>query len=516
MPLINTGGASSAPTQVAGFSREIQLAKLKTAFGHAYIQRDSTLNTPTPSTSPGSPDPLAGKHVVVLGMARQGTALARWLPTVGARVTLSDSRSADALADEIAAFGGQPVTFALGGHPLSLLDGCDVLCVSGGVPLTLPIVQEAQRRGIRVTNDAQLFVERCPAPVLGVTGSAGKTTTTALTGAMARAAGRRTHIGGNIGDVLLDSLPQIAPGDLVVMELSSFQLELMTVSPPVSAVLNVTPNHLDRHGTMDAYRAAKANIYRHQRPDDTAIFGWDDPVAREMSVEAPGRVAGFSLHERVPRGAYLDGGRLALVTDAGATTVCERDAIRLRGMHNVLNTLAACAIAWAGGVPVGAMRAAIAGFTGVAHRLELVATLGGATWVNDSIATAPERVMAALRSYDEPVVLLAGGRDKNLPWAPLAALAAERCRAVIAFGEFGPQIAALMAQHMQGGARLEIVRQASALEDAVGLAREAARPGDVVLLSPGGTSYDAYVDFAARGEHFRALVRDLARDAGQE
>ena len=448
-------------------------------------------------------------------MARQGKALGRWLPTIGARVTLSDSRPAEALVDDVASFAGQPVAFALGGHPPELLNDCDVLCLSGGVPPTLPIVQEARRRGIRLTNDAELFVERCPAPVLGITGSAGKTTTTALTGAMARASGRVTHVGGNIGDVLLDMLPRIQPEDLVVMELSSFQLELMAVSPPVGAVLNVTPNHLDRHGTMDAYRDAKANIYRHQRPDDTAIFGWDDPVAHAMSAEAPGRAAFFSVQERVTRGATLDGDRLALATDAGEIDICGRDAIRLRGLHNVLNTLAACAIAWAGGVPVEAMREAIAAFTGVEHRLEPVATLGGVTWINDSIATAPERVSAALRSFDEPVVLLAGGRDKNLPWEPLAALAAERCRAVIAFGEFGAQIAALMAPHAQEGKRLETVRRADTLEEAVALARDAARPGDVVLLSPGGTSYDAYVDFAARGEHFRTLVREMAGGAGR-
>jgi len=453
-----------------------------------------------------APDPLAGQRVVVLGMARQGLALARWLPTRGARVTLSDSRRAEALAAEVASLAGTPVEVALGGHPLALLDGCDLLCLSGGVPPTLPIVEEARRRGIRVANDAQLFLERCPAPVLGITGSAGKTTTTALTGAMARASGRTTHVGGNIGDVLLDALPGIAPDDVVVMELSSFQLELMTISPLVGAVLNVTPNHLDRHGTMDAYIAAKANIFRHQQPGDTAIFGWDDPVARAMSAQAPGRIAFFSLRERVTPGAYLDGDRLVLARDAAMIEICPRDAIRLRGLHNVLNTLAACAIAAAGGVPVEAMRAAIGAFTGVAHRLEPVAVIDGVTWVNDSIATAPERVIAALRSYDEPVVLLAGGRDKKLPWEPLAALAAQRCRAVIAFGEFGPQVAAQMRV-----AGVRDVRLAPALEEAVALARGAARPGDVVLLSPGGTSYHAYVDFAARGAHFCALVRTMAK-----
>lgn len=207
-----------------------------------------------------TPDPLSGKRIVVLGLARQGKALARWLPTLGAQVVLSDSRPADKLSADIADLSGVPVEFALGGHPLELLDRCDILCVSGGVPLTLPIIEEAFRRGIRVTNDAQLFLERCPAPVLGITGSAGKTTTTSLVGSMCRASGRQTWVGGNIGEVLLDVLPQIKPKDVVVMELSSFQLELMTVSPTIAAILNVTPNHLDRHGTMEAYSAAKARV----------------------------------------------------------------------------------------------------------------------------------------------------------------------------------------------------------------------------------------------------------------
>ena len=462
-----------------------------------------------------SDDPLSGAHVLVLGLGRQGQALGHWLPTVGAQVTLSDTRDEAQLADVVAALSGPNVRFALGGHPLRLLDGCDVLCVSGGVPPTLPIVQEARRRGVRVTNDAQLFLERCPAPVLGITGSAGKTTTTALTGAMGRAAGRRTFVGGNIGAVLLDVLPEITPADLVVMELSSFQLELMTISPPVAAVLNVTPNHLDRHGTMEAYIAAKAHIYRHQRADDCAIFGYDDANARRMSAEAVGQVRYFSLREPVPAGAYLDGDALRVSVGERWETVGPRAMIRLRGEHNVLNTLAACAVAGAGGVPVDAMRTAIETFTGVEHRLETVAVVDGVTWVNDSIATAPERVIAALRSYHEPIVLLLGGRDKKLPWDALAALAAQKCRAVVAFGEHGPQVALHMERALAAAdeARLERVRVVPSLEEAVQAARELARSGDVVLLSPGCTSFDAYKDFAARGEHFRALVRAFAEGA---
>jgi UDP-N-acetylmuramoylalanine--D-glutamate ligase len=462
-------------------------------------------------------DPLCGRHVVVLGLARQGRALGRWLPTIGARVTLSDSRSADTLSDVQREFAAQlNVQFALGGHPLDLLDDCDVLCVSGGVPLDLPIIQEAYRRHVRVTNDAQLFIERCPAPVLGITGSAGKTTTTALTGAMCRASGRETFVGGNIGEVLLDVLPRIRANDLVVMELSSFQLELMTASPTVAAVLNVTPNHLDRHGTMDAYRDAKAHIYRYQDTHDVAVFGYDDPAAREMSRTAPGRMAYFSMRQKVLTGAYLRDDELIIARGdsapgEGQIAVCKRAAIRLRGDHNVLNTLAACAIAGAAYIPVEAMRAAIDAFTGVDHRLETVAVIDGVTWVNDSIATAPERVVAALHSYTEPLILLAGGRDKKLPWDELAALAAVTCRAVIAFGEYGSRVVEHMqqARAQNPGAPIEQITLVPDLEAAVAAARQAAHPGDVVLLSPGGTSYDAYPDFAARGQHFRDLVSAL-------
>lgn len=468
--------------------------------------------SPEPSPASSFTDPLAGQRVVVLGFARQGQALARWLPTTGAQVTVSDSRRAADLTDALAPFAGGPVRFVLGEHPLTLLDSCDVLCVSGGVPLSLPLVQAALARGIRVTNDAQLFVERCPARVLGITGSAGKTTTTALVGAMGRASGQQTWVGGNIGDVLLDVLPQIGVDDLVVMELSSFQLELMTVSPDVAAVLNITPNHLDRHGTMDAYTAAKLRIFQHQGPDGLAVFGYDDPVARRVSASAPGIVLTFSLTTRVERGTYLDRDRLVLALPGSKPqTVCARSAIRLRGDHNVRNVLAACAISAAADVPVSAMRAAIETFNGVAHRQEHVAQRDGVEWINDSIATAPERVIAALRSYDAPLVLLAGGRDKNLPWDEMAALAVRTCRAVIAFGEYGPQVAEHInrANLRDDDARLERVALVRDLPAAVTLAAGVAQPGDVVLLSPGGTSYDAYPDFAARGEHFRALVAAL-------
>lgn len=457
-------------------------------------------------------DSLAGKTIAVIGFARQGRALARWLPTIGAQVIVNDSKTADQL--NLQSVDYPDVEFVLGGHPDSVLDGVDLVCISGGVPLDLPIVQAAAARRIPITNDAQLFVERCPARMIGITGSAGKTTTTTLVGQMMTGAGFKTWVGGNIGDVLLDVLPQIAPDDRVVMELSSFQLELMTTSPQIGAVLNITPNHLDRHKTMDAYTQAKANIIAHQvytdGQIDTAVLGWDDAGNRDLSALAVGRLCWFSAHDLVADGAFLAGRRLILTGDSSPDgdphIICERGDIPLRGDHNVLNVLAACAIAGAAGASVAAMREVIRTFQGVPHRLEMIREVGGVTYVNDSIATAPERVTAALHSFDEPLVLLLGGRDKNLPWETMIALALRKSRHIVAFGEAGNLVVKLIREM---GVDDSCYTQVAALDEAVTQAVQVAQSGDVVLLSPGGTSYDAYVDFAARGDDFRRLVNAI-------
>ncbi len=466
-----------------------------------------------------TPDPLKGKTAIILGFARQGQALARWLPSVGARVIVSDTRPFGDLADAMLDFLDSDITYALGGHPIELLDGTDLLCLSGGVSPTLPICVEARRRGIPLTNDAQLFMERCAAPVIGITGSAGKTTTTTLVGLMCESSNRTTWVGGNIGDVLLDNLADIASDHLVVMELSSFQLELMNRSPHIGCILNVTPNHLDRHGTMEAYMAAKARIFLHQTAQDLCIFGYDDAGSNILADRALGRVAWFSLNDMVSDGAFMAGNRLMVVgagsPDGQPHVVCAREDIHLRGEHNVRNVLAACAIAGAAGVPIEVMRETIKNFTGVPHRLETVRVVDNVTYVNDSIATAPERVIAALKSYEEPIVLLAGGRDKKLPWSEMATLTAQRVRHLVTFGEHGPVIADLVRAARMLGGRLEGIDTYKTLDEAVLRASEVAHAGDVVLLSPGGTSYDAYEDFQARGDHFRALVAALEeRDRG--
>jgi UDP-N-acetylmuramoylalanine--D-glutamate ligase len=455
---------------------------------------------------------LKGARVVILGLGRQGTALARWLVRQGAEVTVSDRQPAERLGRFLQALEGLPVRYVLGDHPLSLLEGCDLLCLSGGVPLDIPIVQEAVRRGIPLANDAQLFLERCRGWTAGITGTSGKTTTTALVGAMCQAAGFRTWVGGNIGNPLIEFVEEIGPEDRVILELSSFQLEIMTVSPRVAAVLNIAPNHLDRHKTMEAYIAAKQRILDFQDVEDVAVLGYDDPNARSLAAAVRGRLRFFSREREVARGAFLREGTLFLRLGSEAWPICRVEEVRLRGRHNLWNVLAAAAVAGSLGADIGAIREAVLTFSGVPHRLERVREVRGVLSVNDSIATTPERVRVALEAFEEPIVLLAGGRDKGLPWEETAEVIARRVRVLIAFGELGDRIveAARAARARVDGVVLEHLERVATLEEAVARAAGLARPGEVVLLSPGGTSFDAYRDFEERGMHFRQLVEALS------
>ncbi len=464
--------------------------------------------------------------VIVMGAARQGLALARYLLTHGVRVTLTDARPLSALAaahDSLADLeaAGLPLTWVCGGHPLSLLDGADWLCPSGGVPLDTPLLQEAQRRGVPLSNDSQVFLELAPCQVIGITGSAGKTTTTTLVGRMAQAAATRPNarlgrvwVGGNIGSPLISHVDEMQPNDLAVMELSSFQLEVMTCSPQTAAILNITPNHLDRHGSMEAYSAAKARIVDFQSAADIAVLGRDNPLAWSMADRVKGKLMsfGFSPLPGWGLGGLRQDGELCLRLDAQSQPlpVMPQAEIELRGEHNILNVLAACTIAAAAGLPLEAMRQGVRGFTGVAHRLQLVREWGGARWFNDSIATAPERTIAAVRAFDEPLVLLVGGRDKRLPWDEFAALVQRRVDVLIAFGEAGAMILEqVQAAAPLSGARLKKTLRCSTLKEAVQAAAQSLTPGDVVLLSPGGTSFDAFKDFEERGQCFVQWVNEL-------
>ncbi|MEW6717378.1 MAG: UDP-N-acetylmuramoyl-L-alanine--D-glutamate ligase [Chloroflexota bacterium] len=463
-------------------------------------------------------DRWRGKRVVILGAARQGTALARYLALRGAEVVLNDRCSAEELEEVRATLTGYPIEWVLGGHPFSLLEGTNLLCLSGGIPLTLPLVQEAIAQGIALSNDSQIFLEEARCTVIGITGSAGKSTTTALVGQMIKAAQNskdgfqpgQVWVGGNIGTPLLNFVDMMCPSDVAVLELSSFQLELMTISPHVAGVLNLTPNHLDRHVTMEAYTAAKARILAFQKQDDVAVLGRDDVGAWGLADHVQGRLLTFGRDEPSENleGTFLREGWIRLRLGEKDQNVLPLEIIRLRGDHNLQNVLAACALSGAAGISPEAMAEGVRRFAGMPHRLEFVRSWKGADWYNDSIATAPERAMAAIRSFDEPLVLLAGGRDKNLPWNEFAELVRERVDHLILFGEAVGIIQAALSKTPYGQ-RPYSVSQCQTLEEALRVAVDVIEEGDVVLLAPGGTSFDAFRDFEERGEYFRKWVMEL-------
>jgi UDP-N-acetylmuramoylalanine--D-glutamate ligase len=463
-----------------------------------------------------------GKRVLILGAARQGQALARWLTLHDARVTLSDKRLKADLGPARQALADLPIEWALGGHPLELLDQTDVLCLSGGVPLTTSIVVEAQKRGISLSNDTQIFMEVAPCKTVGITGSAGKTTTTALLGKMAEASYAeqvgRAFVGGNIGDPLINYVDGMHSSDLAILEISSFQLDQMSISPNVAAILNITPNHLDRHGTMEAYTAAKARILDFQNKDDVAILGRDDPGAWNLRERVKGKLLSFGLSDLPVEqsGTYVSDSLYHLRDGNAYVLLPIQNSIHLRGDHNRQNVLAAVTIGHAAGLKLDAMLEAIDNFYGIPHRLELVRELHGAKWYNDSIATAPERTMAAIRSFDEPIVLMLGGKDKDLPWEDLAELVWERVDHVVVFGQAAEKILGALGTSFpkgnsgSGKKRPYSIQRSENLQEAVHQAAEIAEPGDVVLLSPGGTSFDQFNDFAERGEWFRKWVQELS------
>jgi UDP-N-acetylmuramoylalanine--D-glutamate ligase len=452
-----------------------------------------------------------GKHVTILGGARQGQAAARWLARHGAQVTVNDHRPVEAMADAQSALSGMHVTWLLGSHPVEVLDKTDIVCLSGGVPLNNPIVVEAARRGIQLTNDTQIFMENVPCKTVGITGSAGKTTTTALVGQMAITAfGKKAYIGGNIGDPLLNYIDQMKPDDLAILEISSFQLEQMTLSPNIAVVLNITPNHLDRHDSMEAYTAAKKRVLDFQTSNDTSVLCREDPGSWNLRGMVHGRLISFGIGNITgdQDGCFISDGNLQLRKHGEDIPLLRRDQIQLRGEHNVMNVLAAFSIGYAADLPLEAMLNATMDFHGVAHRLEFVREWKGSKWYNDSIATAPERTMAAVRSFTEPIVLLLGGRDKNLPWDELAALVHERVDRVVLFGEAADKIAGALEQ--AHGPLQKTVERCKNLEEAVQAAARMIQPGEVVLLSPGGTSFDQFRDFEERGEAFRKWVSELS------
>ena len=444
---------------------------------------------------------VAGAQALVYSLGIEGRDLARWLLARGASVTMADTRS----AEQLEAAGAEPPEGVERTVRGELLDpeGFDLLAVSQSLLRSDPNVVRAQELGIPVVSQLALALRLCRGRVIGITGSSGKSTTTALVGEIAQHAGIEHLVGGNLGGSLLDRIEDVPETASVILEMSHTQLQYTDRSPEIAAVTNVTPNHLDQFSWPE-YVDLKRNILRYQDADGLAILNADDEMSRAFRADVRGRLAEVSLAGPVKGdGTWLEGEAIVSRRGGAAETVADAADLRMRGRHNVANAVLAAAISGAMGLPGEAIATTLRTFPGLPHRLQVVGQAHGATWINDSIATSPERTLAALEAVPEPAILLLGGREKALPLENLRAAASERCRAAICFGEAATPFAEAMAGAVETVVRVET------LEEAVAAAAAIAREGDAVLLSPAGTSFDAYPRFEARGEAFAALVAAL-------
>lgn len=453
---------------------------------------------------------LKGKRVAFIGAGVSHRECIEVFAQKGAVVTLCDKKP------DVNAFGAYGETLkqlgvrlSLGEHYLDGLAGQDIIMRTPGFEYFTPELQAAKAAGSEVTSEMELFFELCPCEKVAVTGSDGKTTTTTLIAEMLKAAGRTVHLGGNLGRALLPVVEQIAPTDVAVVELSSFQLISMRESPDVAVVTNVTPNHLDHHKDMQEYIDAKRNILLYQAPGSRAVLGYANDITRAMAKDVKGSYLWFTRFSETDNGGFLRAdGMLCVAKDGVVTPIVHKSEVALRGEHNLENLLAAFCAVW-GMVDVAVMAQVARSFQGVEHRIEPVRTLNGVQWFNDSIATSPTRVIAGLRAFDQKLIIIAGGSDKGISFAPLAPELIAHVKTLILTGATAQKIEdAVKADPGFAESGLVILRAAD-MPQAVEMARAAAQPGDIVSLSPACASFDSYPNFEARGRHYKELVNAL-------
>ena len=450
---------------------------------------------------------LQNKQVLFIGIGVSHTRLIEKFLEKEISVTVCDKRSPEQLGEDYERLSALGARFRLGEHYLDALQDADVIFRTPGMYYLSPALQEARKAGKVVTSEMECFCQLCPCKLYAITGSDGKTTTSTLIAKFLEKSGRTVHLGGNIGKALLPEIEEIGEDAAAVVELSSFQLLSMRCAPDVSVVKNVTPNHLDVHKDMEEYTNAKKNVYLHQNAFSRTVLNLDDPVTRSFAPEVRGELSWFSMKGQPEHGAFLDeNGFLCFARHGKVEKLFHKDEILIRGMHNVENVLTAIA-AVEGEVSLEDIREVVRTFGGVEHRIELVRTRRGVRWYNDSIASSPSRTMAGLRAFPEKVILIAGGKDKGVSYAPLGPVINDHVKAMVLCGATAGAIrrAAQEAENFQNIPILE----AEDYPAAVAAADRLARPGDVVILSPASTSFDRFKNFEERGRVFKDLVLAL-------
>jgi len=450
---------------------------------------------------------LKDKRVLVVGLGKSGVASALFLKARGARVTVSDTKSGDELRNEIPVLLDHGITVETGGHGERTFRGQDLIVVSPGVPVDAPLLVQARAMGEAVIGEIELAAQFLPGPIVAITGSNGKTTTTTLTGEILAAGGLPTLVGGNIGTPAISLAERAKLETVIVLEVSSFQLEtIQTFRPKVAVVLNVTPDHLDRHRTFEAYVDAKARIFENQRGDDFAVLNEDDPTCVTMAARTRAQVFWFSRQKEVKQGAWVREGNILFRDGRGHQKNAESEImlvseIPLKGAHNLENVLAAvCAGALMGCAP-DKIRQAVRDFKAVEHRLEFVATIRGVDYYNDSKATNVDATIKALESFPANIHLILGGKDKGSDYTVLNDLLRQRVKRVYTIGAAAGKIES----QIKG---TEVVH-AETLENAVRKANAVAQPGDVVLLAPACASFDQFKNYEQRGQMFKEIVRGM-------
>jgi UDP-N-acetylmuramoylalanine--D-glutamate ligase len=449
---------------------------------------------------------LNGKRVLVVGLGKSGVASALFLKAHGARVTVSDTKSGDELRNEIPALLDHGITVETGGHGERTFRGQDMIVVSPGVPVDAPPLVQARALGESVIGEIELAAQFLPGPIVAITGSNGKTTTTTLAGEILTAAGFPALVGGNIGTPAISLAERAKPETTIVLEVSSFQLEtIQTFRPKVAVVLNVTPDHLDRHRTLEAYVDAKARIFENQQGSDFAVLNADDPTCVAMATRTRAQVFWFSRQKEVQQGAWVRDGNILFRGVASQKEIMQVSEIPLKGAHNLENVLAAlCAGALMGCAPEK-IRQAVRDFKAVEHRLEFVATVRGVDYYNDSKATNVDATIKALESFPANIHLILGGKDKGSDYTVLNDLLRQRVKRVYTIGSASAKIES----QIRGA---EVVH-AETLENAIRKANAAAQPGDVVLLAPACASFDQFKSYEHRGQVFKEIVHGLAAEA---
>lgn len=450
---------------------------------------------------------IKGKKVLVIGLAVSGIPTVRVLNKLGAKVRVNDRKRAEELQEAISQLEDIPVEYILGGHPAELAEWPDFAVISPGVPMDIPLVQQIRDRGKEVISEVELAYRLTRTPVVAITGTNGKTTTTALTGEIFGKWKDRTYVVGNIGTPMISVVLEAKPEDVLVAEISSFQLEgIKYFRPKAAAILNITPDHLNRHKTFENYVNAKARIFENQTGEDCIILNGDDRNTSELVRKCASRVIFFSRMKVLDTGAFVEDDYIIIKNGNEKKRVCPARSLKIPGEHNLENALAAAALAWSMGVPVHIIREGLISFEGVEHRLEYVATINGVRYVNDSKGTNPDASIKAIKAIESPIILIAGGMDKGSSFDEFVDSFGGKVKGVVLLGETAEKIKQTCQN--RGFNNIYIVKD---MEEAVNVAAEIAGEGDCVLLSPACASWDMYKNFEERGRIFKEAVLSLGR-----